>query len=100
MHFDESKMKNGLGAGVVLTSPRGDQLHYILQIHFAASNNVAKYEALVHGIKLDRRLAFRTLSALATPIWWCSNAQATGMKKMPTWQAIGSWCSRSVDILK
>ena len=54
MHFDGSKMKNGLGAGIVLTSPKGDQLHYVLQIHFAASNNVAEYEALVHGIKLAK----------------------------------------------
>ena len=30
MHFDGSKMKSGLGAGVVLTSPRGDQLQYVL----------------------------------------------------------------------
>ena len=43
MHFDDSKMRTGLGAGVVLTSPKGDKLKYALQIHFAASNNVAEY---------------------------------------------------------
>ena len=47
MHFDGSKMKDDLGAGIVLTSPKKDQLKYVLQIHFAASNNVAEYEALV-----------------------------------------------------
>src|ERR1044071_5970130 len=56
MHFDRSKMKNGLGAGIVLTLPKGDRLHYVLQIHFAASNNVAEYEALVHGIKLAKEI--------------------------------------------
>src|ERR1041385_2190306 len=61
MHFDGSKMKSGLGAGVVLTSPRGDQLHYVLQIHFAASNNVAEYEALVHGIKLAKEIGIRNI---------------------------------------
>src|SRR3954465_3194348 len=61
MHFDGSKMKRGLGAGVVLTSPRGDQLHYVLQIHFAASNNVAEYEALVHGIKLAKEIGIRNI---------------------------------------
>jgi hypothetical protein len=30
-----------LGAGVVLTSPKGDKLQYVLQMHFRASNNVA-----------------------------------------------------------
>src|ERR1041385_7612986 len=61
MHFDGSKMKSGLGAGVVLTSPRGDQLQYVLQIHFAASNNVAEYEALVHGIKLAKEIGIRSI---------------------------------------
>ena len=33
MFFDGSKMLNGSGAGVVLLSPRGDKLSYVLQIH-------------------------------------------------------------------
>ena len=53
MHFDSSKMKSGLGAGIVLTSPKGNKLSYVLQIHFAASNNVTEFEALVHGIRLS-----------------------------------------------
>src|SRR3954467_6730858 len=61
MHFDGSKMKSGLGAGIVLTSPRGDQVHYVLQIHFAASNNVAEYEALVHDIKLAKEIGIRNI---------------------------------------
>ncbi|KAK1612360.1 hypothetical protein QYE76_036033 [Lolium multiflorum] len=43
-------MRNGLGACIVLTSPKGDRLDYVLQIHFTASNNVAEYEALIHGL--------------------------------------------------
>src|SRR4051812_8629701 len=50
MHFDGSKMMTGLGAGIILTSQKGDKLKYVLQIHYAASNNVAEYEALVHDI--------------------------------------------------
>src|SRR5215216_2811878 len=46
MHFDGSKMRTGLGADIVLTSPKGDKLRYMLQIHFS-TNNVAKYEALI-----------------------------------------------------
>src|SRR3954465_15010979 len=56
MHFDGSKMRSGLGAGIVLTSPKNDKLHYVLQIHFAASNNVAEYKALVHNIKLAKEI--------------------------------------------
>src|SRR4051812_23799442 len=61
MHFDGSKMKNGLGAGIVLTSTKGDQLNYVLQIHFVASNNVVEYEALVHGIRLAKEIGIRNI---------------------------------------
>ena len=61
MHFDGSKTKTGLGAGVVLTSPKKDQLKYFLQIHFAASNNVAEYEALVHGLKVAKEIGIRRI---------------------------------------
>ena len=59
MHFDGSKMRTGLGAGIVLTSPKGDKLRYTLQIHFVASNNVAEYEALIHGLRLAKELGIR-----------------------------------------
>ena len=42
MHFDDSKMHNGLGAGILLSSAKNDRLRYELQIHFAASNNIAE----------------------------------------------------------
>src|SRR3954468_14513446 len=61
MHFDGSKTKMGLGAGIVLTSPKRDQLKYVLQIHFAASNNVADYEALVHGIKVAKEIGIKRI---------------------------------------
>ena len=61
MHFDGSKMCTGLGAGIVLSSPKGDWLRYALQIHFAASNNVAEYEALVHGLRLAKELGIRRI---------------------------------------
>jgi hypothetical protein len=61
MHFDGSKMLGGLGAGVILTSPKGDKLQYVLQIHFRASNNVAEYEALVHGLKLAKEIGVRRI---------------------------------------
>ena len=50
MHFDGSKMLAGLGAGVVLTSPTGDTVQYVLQILHTDSNNAAEYEALLHGL--------------------------------------------------
>ena len=62
MHFDGSKVKDGLGAGVVLTSPKREKLKYVLQIHFAASNNVAEYEALIHGINVAKDIGVRRIA--------------------------------------
>ena len=61
MHFDGSKMRTGLGADIVLTSPKGDKLKYALQIHFSTSNNVAEYEALIHGLRLAKELGIRRI---------------------------------------
>ena len=54
-------MRLGLGARIILSSPKGDQLRYALQIHFAASNNVAEYEALVHGLRLAKEFGIRCI---------------------------------------
>jgi ribonuclease HI len=61
MHFDGSKTIHGLGASIVLTSPKNDQLRYVLQIHFAASNNVAEYEALVHGLMVSKDIGIHRI---------------------------------------
>ena len=52
MYFDSSLTLKGAGAGVLLISPSGDKLRYVLQLHFWATNNVAEYEALLHGIRV------------------------------------------------
>jgi ribonuclease HI len=55
MYFDGSKWVQGAGAGVVLISPQGDKLKYVLRMSFSqASNNEAKYEALLHGMKMAK----------------------------------------------
>jgi ribonuclease HI len=61
LNFDGSKMLGGLGAGVVLTSPKGDKLQYVLQMHFRTSNNVMEYEALVHGLKLAKEIGIQRI---------------------------------------
>ncbi|XP_020168211.1 uncharacterized protein [Aegilops tauschii subsp. strangulata] len=61
MHFDSSKMPTGLGAGIVLSSSNGNRLRYALQIHFVASNNVAEYEVLVHGLRLAKEIGIRRI---------------------------------------
>jgi hypothetical protein len=50
MYFDKSLMKMGAGAGLLFISPLGVHIHYIIRLHFLASNNVIEYEALVTGL--------------------------------------------------
>ena len=51
MHFDGSLSLKGAGAGVVLTSPTGEELWYVVQLQFRASNNMAEYEDLIAGLR-------------------------------------------------
>jgi ribonuclease HI len=55
MYFNGSKRVQSAGAGVVLISPHGDKLKYVLRMSFPqASNNEAEYEALLHGMKMAK----------------------------------------------
>ena len=61
LYFDGAMSYEGAGAGVVLVSPSGDKLRYVLQIHFTATNNVAEYEALLHGMRIAKELGVKRL---------------------------------------
>jgi ribonuclease HI len=61
MYFDGSLKLEGTGAGVLLISPTGEQLKYVLQIFWKVSNNEAGYEALQHGLRLTASLGIMRL---------------------------------------
>jgi ribonuclease HI len=63
MYFDGALSPEGAGAGVLLISPQGEQLKYVLQIHYKASNNGVKYEALIHGLRIVVSLGIKRLLA-------------------------------------
>jgi ribonuclease HI len=63
MYFDGSLIKTGAGACLLFISPLGKHLHYVLCLHFPASNNVAEYEALVNGLRNAIELGVRRLDA-------------------------------------
>jgi hypothetical protein len=50
MYFDGSMIKTGAGVGLLFISPLGVHMRYVIQLHFAASNNVTEYKALVNGL--------------------------------------------------
>ena len=61
MFFDGSLNINGAGTRILFVSPNKDKLRYILRILFPASNNVAEYEACLHGIRLAVELGVKCL---------------------------------------
>jgi ribonuclease HI len=63
MYFNGALHLEGEGAGVLLISPQGEQLKYVLQIHYKASNNGAEYEALIHALRIVVSLGIKRLLA-------------------------------------
>ena len=61
MYFDGSLNLDGAWAGIFFISPSGDHLRYVLRIHFPASNNVAEYEACLHGLRIAIELGVKYL---------------------------------------
>jgi ribonuclease HI len=64
MHFDGSLNLQGVGAGVTLTSPNGDVLKYVVRLDFRATNNMAKYEGLLAGLRAAAGMGIRRLLVL------------------------------------
>jgi hypothetical protein len=56
INFDGSLQVQGVGVGILVTSPKGESLKYVLQMDFPASNNAAEYEALLHGLRIATTL--------------------------------------------
>jgi ribonuclease HI len=61
MYFDESLMKQGADLGLVFVSPLGVRIRYVIRINYPASNNVAKNEALINGLRIAIELGIRRL---------------------------------------
>ncbi|KAK4394173.1 hypothetical protein Sango_1888100 [Sesamum angolense] len=52
LHVDESSTVQGSGAGVVITSPQGEDMEFAIKFDFKSSKNEAEYEALVLGMRM------------------------------------------------
>ncbi|CAA0834113.1 Polynucleotidyl transferase- ribonuclease H-like superfamily protein, partial [Striga hermonthica] len=49
---DGSVSRSGAGLGIVLISPKGDYLVFVVKMGFRVSNNEAEYEAVTKGLQL------------------------------------------------
>ncbi|KAL0405859.1 UNVERIFIED_CONTAM: hypothetical protein Slati_3899800, partial [Sesamum latifolium] len=63
LHVDGSSTTQGSGAGIVITTPQGEDLKFAIKFSFKASNNEAEYEALVIGMRMAHEAGARHLLA-------------------------------------
>jgi hypothetical protein len=54
-------MKTGAGTGLLFVSPLGEHMRYAIHLHFPASNNMAKYEALLCVLKIAIEIGVKRL---------------------------------------
>jgi ribonuclease HI len=64
MYFDGAFSIKGVGAGVLLVSPTGDHLKYVIQLVFSredATNNTTEYKGLLAGLRITLGLGISRL---------------------------------------
>jgi hypothetical protein len=66
INFDGSLQPQGAGVGILVTSPKGESFNYVLQKHFAASNNAVEYEALLPDLRVATALGIRGSTSSGT----------------------------------
>ena len=54
IHTDGSSNRHAGGASVVIQTPEGDKIEYMIRLDFPMTNNEAEYEALVVGLDLAK----------------------------------------------
>jgi ribonuclease HI len=80
INFDGSLYLHGASAGIQITSPKGENFKYILQMNFPLSNNATEYEAWLHDLQIAMTLGIRWLKILGDSLrvinqankeWYC-----------------------------
>ncbi|XP_071735558.1 uncharacterized protein [Rutidosis leptorrhynchoides] len=60
---DEASSEEGAVIGLLLVSPNGEEITYVIRLKFAASNNEAEYEALLAGLRLAKSIDVQRMTA-------------------------------------
>nr|GEY61639.1 reverse transcriptase domain-containing protein [Tanacetum cinerariifolium] len=84
---DGSSCVDGSGVGLILTSPEGMQFTYVLRFQFAASNNEAKYEALIAGIRITAQMGVQ-------------NVHVSVDSKLVANQVLGAYVAKEKNMIK
>ena len=80
LSVDGATNTQGSGAGLILTSPEGIDVEYALRFGFQASNNEAKYEAVIAGLNLAHSMEVDQLEV-------CSDSQLVVRQIEDTYEA-------------
>ncbi|GJY30358.1 reverse transcriptase domain-containing protein [Tanacetum coccineum] len=59
---DRASISDGSGAGLILVSPEGKEYTYTLRFEFKTTNNEAKYEALLAGLRIAKEMKIQELT--------------------------------------
>ncbi|GJU09132.1 reverse transcriptase domain-containing protein [Tanacetum coccineum] len=63
LFMDRSSCTDGSGAGLILINPKGTEFAYALRFRFDATNNEAKYVALIVGLRIAEQMGVKNLQA-------------------------------------
>nr|GFB22612.1 reverse transcriptase domain-containing protein [Tanacetum cinerariifolium] len=84
---DGSSCVDGSGARLILTNPDVIEFTYALRFQFAASNNEAKYEALIAGLRIATQMGVK-------------NIQANVDSKLVANQVLGTYVAKEDNMIK
>ncbi|GJU94107.1 reverse transcriptase domain-containing protein [Tanacetum coccineum] len=84
---DGSSCTDGSGAGLILTNPEGMEFTYALRFRFDATNNEAKYEALIAGLRITEQMGVK-------------NLQANMDSRLVANQVNGTYVAKEVDMIR
>nr|GEX16934.1 gypsy retrotransposon integrase-like protein 1 [Tanacetum cinerariifolium] len=65
LYIDGASSNKGSGAGLILTDSDGEEITYALRFEFPASNNEAKYKALIAGLELAIKMEVHHMQVLS-----------------------------------
>jgi hypothetical protein len=69
INFEGSLQLQGAGTGILVTSPKGENFKYFLQMYFPSSNNAAEYKAQIHGLRIATTLSIHPRHPLTQSSW-------------------------------
>ncbi|GKE78001.1 reverse transcriptase domain-containing protein [Tanacetum coccineum] len=87
LFMDGSSCIDGSGSGLILTSPEEAEFTYALRFQFTASNNEAKYEALLAGLRIAAQMGVR-------------NIRVSVDSKLVANQVLGTYIAKEENMIK